>query len=636
MSRKLGLVGRICAWVALALVAACAPEAGREQSAVILPDNVGDLKLIGKIALKGPSRGIPVFDGRSVFVTDTSGHLYRFDAKTGATLWQIAVADSAGVPGAVPTKSVAVTDHAVIFGLRNTPVVVALDKDSGALFWKTKVDNHPGAVITQTPAVAGGKVFIGVSGLGEEVAATTPPYVCCSFRGSMLALDAGTGAILWKTYTVPSGFSGGSVWSGAPLVDARRHSVYFTTGNAFRAPAEVQACLDRSLGDRNGLSACYPPGVWTDSILALDPDTGGIKWGFRADDYDVFTGACLVKIGGFCGGGDDYDFGNGALLWRTGGRDLVGAGQKSGEFWALDPDTGLRVWRASAGPGGPNGGIEYGSAADGASVYVAEGDTKQVEHDPAPYTLPSGQTINFGSYAALDAGTGKIVWQVPDPAGAHNPDNGQRCTVKGPKENCVGAYAKGAVSVANGVVFACSTAPQGPMYAFDGRTGRKLWEYDAGVSCDTKATVAGGIVYWVAGPNILVFSASPQPALLAAKTTTAGRSVHDGVYAAFQAERGKALYRQNCATACHNENLSGAGPSPSLAGPDFRGRWSGVSVGALYMKIRTTMPKASPGSLADEDYLAIVAYLLAANEFPPGTDDLPKDQTALGRIAISK
>jgi polyvinyl alcohol dehydrogenase (cytochrome) len=619
----------ICLTLAAALAHAL-PDA-------LSPDTVGGLMLAGKIPLAGPSRAAVVPDGDALFVTDNSGNLYRLEAKTGAIAWQVALADILAVHGAVPTRTVAVTDRAIVLGLRNIPVVAALDKVSGAMLWKMKIDDDKGAMITQTPLVAGSRVYVGVSGLIEEAAATYPKYACCTFRGGIVALDAETGKIVWKTHTVPEGFAGGSVWSGAPLLDASRHSLYVTSGNLFHAPPEVQACIDRNKDDRGALAACYPAGVWNDSILALDPDTGAVKWGFRADDHDVFTGACLVRIGGFCGGGGDFDFGNGALRWRAGGRDLVGAGEKSGDFWALDPDTGRLAWKTHLGPGGPNGGIEYGSAVAGGHVYVAEGNVKQVGHDPGEYALPSGQVINYGSYAALDAATGRIDWQVPDPAGADGPDNGKPCTAKSPPADCAGAYAKGAVTVANGVVFACSTAPKGPIYAFDGRTGQKLWEYETGVSCDTKATVAGDRVYWIVGPNLYVFAASPQPALLSrAAGDTAGPSVRDGVYAAAEADRGKALYRLNCATACHNENLTGAGPAPSLAGPDFRARWAGIGVGSLFRQIRATMPKTRPSGLPDDDYLAIIAYLLAANDFPPGKDALPKEAAALDRIAIAR
>ena len=613
-----------------------AAEAGAPQ---IAPDNVGRLQLAWSTELKGASRATPVLDDGVLFIPNTNGYLYQVDARTGAILREIELSKAVGMSGALTGTSVAVTDRAVMFGLRNAPIVVALDKQSGALLWKTTVDDFHGAVITQTPLVVGGRVFIGVSGLGEEVAATTPPYECCGFRGSFLSLDAGTGNILWKQYTVPPHFAGGSVWSSKAVLDGKRNTLYVTTGNAFKVPPDVQACVNSGRNDEAKLRACYPANVWYDSILALDPQTGSIKWGFRAENADIFTGACLVKIGGFCGGGEDFDFGNGALLWHAGGHDLVGAGQKAGIFWALDPDTGKLAWKSTVGPGGPNGGIEYGSAADDNRVYVAEGNTKQVAHDPGSYTLPSGQTINYGSYAALDAATGRIVWQIPDPAGADHLDNGKPCNVGSPRDDCAGAFAKGAVEVTNGVVFGCSTAPRGPLYAFNAATGARLWSFDAGASCASKALIDGQFLYWVVGKTVYAFSFSSPTAAVAGASSHGsflGRTTNDGVYRAEQAHAGKELYLQHCSTGCHNPNLTGSGPTPSLAGPDFSSRWSGLSLAELFKRIRDTMPKTQPRSLPDGQYLSIVAYILSVNGFPSGAEKITEDNPDLNTTVIAE
>jgi len=620
--------------LACLMVMGCGAQA---RADAITAQTVGGLKPAWSTTMKGGSRGAAVSDGQSLFIPNSNGYLYKVEPKTGAVIWEIDLAAKLGIPGASGSKGVAVTDRAVIFGLHNTPVVIALDKKSGELLWKVTADDYHGAVITQTPTVADGHVFVGVSGLGEEVAATTPPYECCGFRGSILALDAGTGRILWKRYTVPPHFAGGSVWSSSPLIDRKRHSLYVTTGNAFRVPPEVQACIEANKGDQEKQKACYPGDVWYDSILALDPDTGAIKWGFRAEDADIFTGACLVKIGGYCGGGEDYDFGNGALFWHAGGRDLIGAGQKAGIFWALNPDTGNLIWKTRVGPGGPTGGIEYGSATDSKRIYVAEGNTKQVGHDAVSYTLPSGQTINYGSYAALDAATGRIIWQVPDPAGAKDLDNGKPCTRDGPRENCAGAYPKGAVNVVNGVLYGCSTAPEGPLYAFDAATGAKLWSFDGGASCDTKATVVGSSLYWAAGKTFYGFSLKPVAARVAPHKSGRpeyGRSIADGVYRADQAEHGKALYLKSCAAGCHGENLAGSGPTPGLVGSDFLGRWSGLNLGELFKRVRSTMPKNKPGSLSDDQYATIISYLLSANGFAAGADPLSADRANLDKIVI--
>src|SRR5579883_1006425 len=373
----------------------------------ITPASVGRLHLLWMASLDGSAASNAVSDGNDLFISSSGGHLYRIARKDGHVIWDVTLEKAAGLPGAA-SKGVALADHAVVFGLQNKPVVAAVDKDTGALLWKAVVDDNPMTTVSQPPIVVDGRIFVGISGVAEEAAATSPSYKCCSFRGAVVALDLSNGKLLWKTYDLPQGFAGGSIWSRTPAFDAGRNMLYITTGNIYRAPPQVQDCVDKHRYDLAALDSCYPAGVWNDSILALDPRTGTVKWGFRADNADIFTGACQVPEMGAknCGGGLDFDFGNGAMLWRAGGRDLVGAGEKSGMFWALDADTGKVVWQRWLGPGGENGGLQQGSATDGKRVYTALSDSKQVNHDPLPYTLPSGQTINYGSFAALDAANG--------------------------------------------------------------------------------------------------------------------------------------------------------------------------------------------------------------------------------------
>ena len=278
--------------IAIPLALAWLPSMRAAAENGIAIGDVASLKPVWTTTLKGASRAWPIADGQSLYIPNSNGYLYRIDRQTGKIIWEIELAKVLDIVGASGSRGVAVTDNAVIFGLHNTPVVAAVDKNTGAFLWKTKVDDHSGAVMTQSPIIAGERVFIGVSGLGEEVAATRPPYDCCTFRGSMLALDVKTGNSRGKTHTVPEGFAGGSVWSSAPLLDAKRHALYVTTGNGFKAWPTSRR-IDKNKGDQAALRACYPANVWYDSILALDPDTGAVKWGFRADDYDIFTGAVL-------------------------------------------------------------------------------------------------------------------------------------------------------------------------------------------------------------------------------------------------------------------------------------------------------------------------------------------------------
>jgi mono/diheme cytochrome c family protein len=119
---------------------------------------------------------------------------------------------------------------------------------------------------------------------------------------------------------------------------------------------------------------------------------------------------------------------------------------------------------------------------------------------------------------------------------------------------------------------------------------------------------------------------SPQPA---AET----RSVWDGVYTTEQARRGGDIYYSQCST-CHGEKLEGVDDAPSLAGKEFLDGWDGRTVGALFEKMRTKMPRDNPGRLDRQTYLDATAYILSANQFPAGQTELPQDLAPLKLIRI--
>jgi polyvinyl alcohol dehydrogenase (cytochrome) len=194
--------------------------------------------------------------------------------------------------------------------------------------------------------------------------------------------------------------------------------------------------------------------------------------------------------------GPDFDFAQGASLFTAtvpdGNKskkiDLVGAGQKSGDYWALNPDTGAIVWTHNVGPGSSLGGLEWGSAVDGTRVYAALANLFNTS-----YVLqPSGVLVfGGGGWAALDAGTGKPVWQVAD---------------------ANGGMGLGPVTGANGVIFACSMPPvvqtfpfglvdasKPNLFAFDAASGHTLWSYSVGASCNDGPAIADGDVYWGTG-----------------------------------------------------------------------------------------------------------------------------------------
>ena len=444
------------------------------------PENVADLVPKWVFTAHGDISATPTVEGKALYVVDWGGYLHKIDRQSGQAVWSRHVGGYSGNPASVSRTSPAIDGDRLFLGLQDGGLVLAVNKQTGDLLWSTQIESHPLTYITQSPVVFRGTVYVGASS-AEEGAATDPDYPCCSFRGSMAALDAATGALLWKTYTVPEGYSGGGVWSSTPAIDAKRGQLYISTGNNYSVPDEVEACVQEK-GIENA-SECLAPDDYFDAVIALDLTTGAVRWGTRVEGYDAWTVACFFLPPGvtWCPSpeGPDYDFGAGPNLFTVQGehgkpRDLVGTGQKSGIYWAFDPDTGAIVWNTLVGPGSALGGVEWGTATDGERIYVAISNFEN-----KPYTLtPSGDPAEAGSWAALDAATGEILWQTADP---------------------LGSFDIGAVSVANGVVYAGSKDPAGHMYAQTPASRANHWHYAAGGTLNPGPAIVNGTVYWGSG-----------------------------------------------------------------------------------------------------------------------------------------
>jgi polyvinyl alcohol dehydrogenase (cytochrome) len=470
------------------------------------PSTAGGIstQTVAKLAVKwtyaaaGEVTMTPAVVGNAVYVGDWGGTFARLDAATGQPVWSKSVAelagwgptgdagDAGGPPDPVLVRATPlVTSSAVVFGItrdgfsstQSLAYLIAVDPNTGALLWKTLLDDHPAAVMTGSPVLEGNRIFVGVSSLEEAITLLNPSAKCCTFRGSVVALDAATGQMVWKTPMIddatyfqsdgktPAGYAGAAVWSGVPTVDRHRQRLYITTGNNYAMPSGVST---------------PPAGDHVESIVALDMASGAIVWARSMTTGDVWT---FTEQSG-----PDYDFGCGANLFQgsVGGvtRDLVGAGQKSGTYWALDPDTGDTVWKTKVGPGGHLGGIHWGTAYDGARLYLGVND-----NDGSSYALQgsgsqSGQSATTGSWGALDPTSGDVLWQIADPA-LPKPLNG--ASVNGP------------VTVVGGVMFAGSMDAQGTMYALDAKSGAVLWSFAAGGTVYGGPAVSGGVVYWGAG-----------------------------------------------------------------------------------------------------------------------------------------
>ena len=450
----------------------------------ITPANVNGLTQKWVFTTGGDVSATPTVDGDAVYFPDWGGSLFAVEKNSGRLIWSHKISDYDGVNGAISRVSPAIDGNQIIIGdipnskqVHNGANVISVDRQTGTLRWMTQVDTHPAAIITGSPVVFDGVVYIGVSS-SEETLALDPAYPCCSFRGSVVALDVKTGRMLWKTFDMPDnggrpgGYSGGAVWQ-PPAIDPKRRTLFVATGNNYTAPADVEACQNAT-----PTANCAAADDFFDTALALDLTTGQIKWSKRLQGLDTFTGACGFGTTPPISGNPncpvptspDFDFG-GAGPNLVG--NIIGFGQKSGIYWALNPDDGNIVWSTPVGPGAALGGIEWGTATDGQRIYVAISNS-----DHLPYTLvPSGQHITWGAWSALDVATGKILWQIADPT--------------------VGTIDTGSVSVANGVMYAGSYS--GQMYALDTRTGTILWSFASGGTVIDGPSIVDGTLYWGSG-----------------------------------------------------------------------------------------------------------------------------------------
>jgi polyvinyl alcohol dehydrogenase (cytochrome) len=449
--------------------------------------NVSQLKPKWTFTTGGDVSATPTVDSGSVYVPDWAGNLFKIDRQTGEAIWSHKVSEYTGISSSLSRNSPAIVGNLLVFGDQASATVMAVDKRSGRLVWKTVLDSHPGAIITSSAVEFGGKIYVGVSSNQEGLAATDPKFVL-SFIGSVASLDAETGHIEWQTFMAPAGYTGNAVWGSNFSIDPKRQSLYIATGNNYSVPAAVSECVSKAKTVAEQVQ-CLDPKDYIEAVVSLDLHTGKVKWAHDLGGSDTFIGSCLMNNSGGVPcpdpAGPDFDFGSAPNLLTvfTNGtqRDMVGAGQKSGVYWALDPDTGATIWATLVGPGGTTGGIEWGSATDGSKIYVAIHNSANISYTLAPaHTV----TVNAGSWAALDPQTGNIIWQIP--ATGQDPTN--------PK---LGAGAEGQVSAAGGVVYAGSLS--GDMVAIDGDTGNILWKFASGGSVICGPSIVTGTVFWGSG-----------------------------------------------------------------------------------------------------------------------------------------
>ena len=440
------------------------------------------LKLKWAFGYSGVSaaRAQPALAGGRLFVASENGEVHALDPKTGCTHWTCKALGGVRTGLTVgPYKSASASGQAVFFGDTRANAY-AVEAQTGRLVWMRKVDDHTAAALTGTPAFHAGRLYVPVQGLNEEGTGGRGGYQCCTFRGSLVALDANTGGVVWKTYTVDEpqpraknaqgvqmwGPAGGGIWS-APTIDAKRGVVYVGTGNGY----------------------ADPPQRLTDAVVAMDLATGRVRWVQQMTSGDSWTMGCQPKNpdNPACPGtlGPDFDFSASPSMAEVNGRELLVLPQKSGVAFALDPDKdGAIVWQRRIGQGSGLGG-QWGGAVDRTQAYFGVSD--MISSNP-------------GGMRAVNLATGEIAWSVPP----------QKALCGEPVRTCRTSQGA-AVTVIPGAAFSGSL--DGGMRAYSTADGTILWTFDTNREFQTVngvkalgggldgpgAIVSGGMIYFNSG-----------------------------------------------------------------------------------------------------------------------------------------
>ncbi|HWW86112.1 MAG TPA: PQQ-binding-like beta-propeller repeat protein, partial [Vicinamibacterales bacterium] len=400
-----------------------------------------------------------------------------------------------GIPGDITRSSPSLDGDVLVIGDLSAPNVMGIDARTGDLRWMTRLVPDAHAIITGSPVLADNTIYVGTSQSGVS-----------TYPGALVALDARTGTILWRTYSLPNpdGLAGGywgAVMFASPAVDLADGLVFATFKTAAGEPAAVKAC---NASDPNGFNeSCEQPGSYLSSIVAFDLTSGVPVWSYRVVGDAAWQRACgsqppevtwcAAESDNPLDGGDKWDLGgSGPNIFEIGRgrhkRTVVGVGEKSGVYIVLDAKTGDFIWNTLVGPGGDMGGMEWGTAYDGNRIYVSITNQHHLTYRLSRNGALTDTTATGGSWAALDPETGKIIWQTADPQ------------TESVGDQTVGVWDLAPVSAANGVVYAASMAKQGnEFYALDGRMGRILWAWPAGSSVNSGPAIVKGSVYWGSG-----------------------------------------------------------------------------------------------------------------------------------------
>lgn len=324
-----------------------------DEESEIGVSTAADLEVAWMHPMPGSVTGTPAIVDGVVYAT-SSGGTRALALSDGSELWASAVTASSSPAFANGRVFVNDDGHA----LR------ALDAEDGTELWATQVDPHLAASGFSSPVPVGDVVLVGIS--STEEAFPSAVVSGATFKGGVAAYDQESGRMLWRHATAEDPANGCAVW-GTVSADPESGAVYAPTGNNYTGEASERS----------------------DAVFAADLATGELLWNSQTHANDVFH--IFAR-----NGNPDWDFGATPIAYEAGGRRLVAAGQKSGQFWAFDAETGQVVWNVEVSPNGGSatGGVFNNGAFDGERILVAGNSSAE----------------NTAVLRALDAATGEEVW----------------------------------------------------------------------------------------------------------------------------------------------------------------------------------------------------------------------------------
>ncbi len=402
------------------------------------------------------ARSQPAIALGAVFVGSQDGRVYALDLETGCARWVFAAGAEVrtGIVLSLPEGTVSSANPPLAFFGDIVARLYAVNALTGELLWSIKADEHPSATLTGTPAYYEGTLFVPVSSL-EVIPAADPDYACCTFRGSVLAVDARTGENRWRHYSIPDepavvgktsvgtsviSPSGAPIWT-SPTIDRTRGLLYVGTGENYSSPAEGNS----------------------DAILAIDMTSGKRVWTRQSTAGDAWNVACMMTDNPNCPkeDGPDFDHGSSILLVPLGdGKELLLAGHKNGHVFGLDPDNqGARLWETEVGRGSIQGGVHFGMAVADQQLYVPINDMNNTRN--GDYLDP--ELARPGMHS-VDVRTGELLWsQVQE-------------NVCDPDHEFCDPGISAPVTAMPGAVFAGHL--DGFIRAYAQQTGEVIWEFD--------------------------------------------------------------------------------------------------------------------------------------------------------------